>query len=203
MPADRLRLAALCSMAALVVVGCGDSRFLTGRYCSSVPFSVPGVGVSGFADKYLALEIGHYGPDVGGMVGFHEDPNCLQDMNTDDRCPCAHIDAGVFSDDALTFLFDFEYIAEEDCEELGPACVGDDKEQVKNRNCTWGDMTLLAVLKPMEAGEVLEGQLCHTEDCLEGIKLTFERTTTSEKDLEILDKHRIRCEELFFGEGPL
>lgn len=205
LPPSALLGAALCTV--IVLAGCGDSRFLTGRYCSKNPVVLPGVGVTGYEEKWVALEVGHYGPNVGGMVGFHDDSSCGQDMNTDDRCPCSYIDAGVYESGSLTFLFDFEYITEEACEELGPACIGDNKALAGDQNCAWDSMTFHVALLPLEGGEELAGDLCLTEDCCskpdcpDRIHLEFVRTTTSEKDFEIADKHRNRCEELFFGEA--
>ena len=188
-----------------LAMGCGDSRFLTGRYCSHSVVDIPWEDASGLEAKYLALEIGHYGPDLGGMVGFHGQAHCRVAMSFADRCPCSDIVDGFYSNGKATIWFSFEYIAQEDCEESDQslACLGEGRE------CEWGEPLLLVmVLTPSESGELLAGHLCPTEkccndsECKDRIPLEFEKTSTSEKDFEIAEEHRNFCQELYFGEVP-
>ncbi|NOZ02618.1 MAG: hypothetical protein GXP54_12110 [Deltaproteobacteria bacterium] len=193
-------------LAAVVVsafMGCQDSRFLTGRYCSSEKIQLPGAAAPWVESKYVSLEIGHYGPDVGGMVGFHDDEKCGQEFKAEDMCPCSPIEAGVFDNGKLSFLFEFQYLKTQGCTESGPSCVMDGNDLAAGRNCEWGKETIHVLLAPMDKENDLAIEEFGTEsgESLHALNLVFNRESTSATDLEKEDKYRNQCAGLFSKGG--
>jgi len=178
---------------AALAAGCGESRFLSGRYCSLDPVTVP--GAVGFGGKYMAIEMGHYGSDIGGIVTFHDDAECKTPLDKagKDHCPCAEIVAGTYEDGLISFHFRLDYVEEADCEETGPLCV-EPEETPEGRTCVWGNIPDVDVeLDPDEKGDLL--------DVVLGVDgtLSFERTGEADEVLKD-DTYRNQCETLFFGD---
>jgi hypothetical protein len=83
--------------AVLTLAACSDTHVLSGSFRATAPVTIPGVpGVEG---KYLELVLGHYGPDVAGIVWLCADRDCQ------DRGRCGHLEGGRWSDGVLLFSF--------------------------------------------------------------------------------------------------
>jgi len=88
---------AIIAAAATLVLGCSDTTILSGAFLSTYPLVFP--EAPGLNGKYVELVLGHYGPDVAGLVFVCSDRDCT------DRTDCAHIERGHWSGETLTFAF--------------------------------------------------------------------------------------------------
>jgi len=96
----RVRLAGALLLAALSA-GCSSSHLWTGTFRSTTAGTLS--GVPGMEDVYLELVIGHFGPDLAGIIRFYRDPEFLQPVP--EACPCQYLLEGRYEDGNLIFAF--------------------------------------------------------------------------------------------------
>lgn len=87
----------------VLLAGCSDSHLLTGRFRSTTPVVVEGVpGLEGGA--WVDLVLGHYGPDVAGIVLFSSEEGVP--TPPDGVCRCRFLIDGRFDDGEVIFAFE-------------------------------------------------------------------------------------------------
>ncbi|HOU53863.1 MAG TPA: hypothetical protein PLQ97_08025 [Myxococcota bacterium] len=87
---------------ATLSAGCSETRLWTGTFRSTE--ARPLAGVAGMEEGvYLELVIGHFGPDLAGIIRFYRDPEFLQPVPG--ACPCQYLLEGRYEDGALIFAF--------------------------------------------------------------------------------------------------
>jgi hypothetical protein len=108
-PRSGVRAAALLALLVTIAAGapgCEDTHILTGTFRSdaAVPFA-------GQDAVRVELVLGHYGPDVAGLLRFFETDDFLLPVAADDFCECRPIAKGTFDyeDEVLAFTFRVPY----------------------------------------------------------------------------------------------
>ncbi|MBP7127125.1 hypothetical protein KBD49_12245 [Myxococcota bacterium] len=90
------------ALAAALSAGCSGTRLWTGTFRSTE--ARPLAGVPGMEEGvHLELVIGHFGPDLAGIVRFFRDPEFLQPVPG--ACPCQYLLEGRYEDGELIFAF--------------------------------------------------------------------------------------------------
>jgi len=123
-------LALLCPIS-VATSGCEDTHILTGTFRSDDP-----VSLGGQDGVYVELVLGHYGPDVAGLVRFYGTDDYLLPVAADDFCECRPLAKGTFDygKEALAFSF-----------------------QVPHPCAEPGDIYVSTTLTMSDDGDVLEG----------------------------------------------
>ena len=124
---SRLSLAILL---ALSVVGCLDANLVTGIYRSQQPVNIEGSSQWPSGGLYMELVLGHYGPDVTGLVRFFTDEDCLIPIY--DGAPCRFIDAGgrFETDRHVLFSFASPFSGKASGQVMGASLVADETGDV-------------------------------------------------------------------------
>lgn len=98
----RAAAAALAVAALLAVAGCQDSRLLTGTFRSTAPVVL--ADVAGLEEgAWIELVLGHFGPDVAGIVRFYRDDTFI--LPVPGACRCRFLVDGRYEDRRLVFAF--------------------------------------------------------------------------------------------------
>jgi len=100
-----LRVRLLTLLVALAVLSCGDTHILTGTFRSQSPVTLP--DIEGFTDISVELVIGHYGPDVAGLMKYFGNSDFNIAPSASDFCQCKVLQSGVYSGDEETLTFAF------------------------------------------------------------------------------------------------
>lgn len=86
----------------MLVAGCGDSHLLTGVYRSEGPIVLE--DITGFqTGVHVELVLGHFGPDVAGIVRFCGDQDCVTPATG--MCRCRFLLEGRVEGDTLLIGF--------------------------------------------------------------------------------------------------
>lgn len=94
-------LIALLFPIAVATSGCEDTHILTGTFRSGAQ------SFGGQDDVHIELVLGHYGPDVAGLVRFFEAGDFLLPVAADDFCECRPIAKGTFDYGKEVLAFSF------------------------------------------------------------------------------------------------
>lgn len=89
----------------LASTACSDTHLLSGTYRSVEPVTL--AQIPGFTDVSVELVIGHYGPDVAGLLKYFGNTDFNIPPSADSFCRCSVLETGVWagSRDTLTFAF--------------------------------------------------------------------------------------------------
>ena len=102
-PQFRVHMPAL--LLVMVAMSCADTHALTGTFRSVDPVTLP--DIAGFTDVSVELVIGHYGPDVAGLMKYFGNRDFNIPPSASDFCRCRLLESGAYSEsrNILTFAF--------------------------------------------------------------------------------------------------
>lgn len=142
-----------------ILMACEDPHLLTGRYMSDSPITLDGAQIR---NMVLTLDLGHYGPDVAGLIRFYEE--VVPVPPGDGLCNCRLLFGGRYSGGVLRFYF---YSRSKPCQNT-PEPLDMDR--------------VIVELESSNGGQVLDGSLWMESDKRENVRLTLHKESEYEPE---------------------